>query len=120
MLITLLVLTVAGADVSADLTPGPVTLPVWQALPTGQDMARYRPARAKVAGRAVIECKVAVRGVLEYCKVVEETPGEDYGKAALRVSAKFRIGPVDKAGQPTAGRSIRLPMTWALPPSMDD
>lgn len=91
-----------------------VTQPVWLKLPNGEDMARYRPAAARVSGRAVIECKVSGRGLLEFCRVLEETPGEQYGKAALAIAAKFRMGPQDKAGSPTVGRKVRIPLAWNL------
>ena len=41
----------------------------------------------------------------------------NFGRAALRISTKFRMKPQDRAGQPTAGRLIRLPIAWNLPPT---
>lgn len=116
MLAVLFALIVAQAE---PLSPASdavdfVTQPVWLKLPTGADMARYRPDAARGSGRAVIECKVSARGLLEFCHVLEETPGEQYGKAALRVAGRFRMGPQDRAGQPTAGRRVRLPLTWTV------
>ena len=93
-----------------------VTQPVWLKLPTGADMARYRPDGARASGRAVIECKVSARGLLEFCHVLEETAGEQYGRAALRVAGRFRMGPQDRTGQPTAGRPVRLPLAWTVMP----
>lgn len=96
----------------------PVTEPAWVHLPTGEDMARALPLRAKSGGRAVIECRVAAGGQLQRCRIVDETPpGQDFGRAALRISTKFRMKPQDRAGQPTAGRLIRLPIAWNLPPT---
>lgn len=93
---------------------GFVTQPVWLKLPNGDDMARYRPEDARVSGRAVIECKVSSRGLLQFCQVLEETPGEQYGKAALAVASRFRLGPTDRAGLATAGRKVRIPLSWTL------
>ncbi len=93
---------------------GFVTQPVWLKLPNGDDMARYRPEDARVSGRAVIECKVSSRGLLQFCQVLEETPGELYGKAALAVASRFRLGPTDRAGLATAGRKVRIPLSWTL------
>ena len=115
MLATFFALALAAADAPAP-NPSPfVTQPVWLKHPNGDDLARYRPEDAQVSGLAVIECRVSKRGLLEYCRVLEESPGEQYGKAALAIAAKFRMGPADRAGVPTAGRSVRLPIAWTLP-----
>jgi len=98
-------------------TPEPagfVTEPVWLNLPSGQDMALHRPESAKVSGRAVVECQVSTKGLLESCRVLEETPGEEYGKAAMKVASRFRMGPMDRAGEPTVDRLVRIPLVWAL------
>ena len=88
---------------------------MWLKLPNGEDMTRYLPEDARAAGRAILECRVSKRGLLEYCTVLEETPGEQYGKAALAIAATFQMGRADRAGIPTTGRSVRLPITWTLP-----
>lgn len=119
MIAVLFALVLAATEAPAAEPPPFVTQPVWLKRPNGDDMARYKPEDARVSGRAVIECRVSRRGLLEYCKVLEETPGEQYGKAALRIAAKFQMGPADRAGSPTADRKVRLPITWALPEPLD-
>lgn len=114
-------LLLAAAEPSA-ATPdvaGFVTQPVWLKLPGGDDMARYRPEDARASGRAIIECTVSSRGLLDACQVLEETAGEHYGKAALAVAARFRMGPTDRGGLPTTGRKVRIPLTWTLTPPTD-
>lgn len=116
MIVVLLALLLAAAEPrmqTSDIADF-VTQPVWLKLPSGDDMARYRPEDARASGRAIIECKVSGRGPLEACQVLEETAGEHYGKAALAVAARFRMGPTDRGGLPTTGRRVRIPLTWTL------
>lgn len=122
MIAVLIAMFLAPSEASAPPSDvgGLVTQPVWLTLPTGADMARFRPEGATASGRAVIECKVSGRGLLDSCQVLEETAGEHYGKAALRVAARFRMGPRDRAGLATAGRKVRLPLTWTLTPPPTD
>lgn len=116
MIAAVLALLLAAADpITPAADPGGfVTQPVWLKLPTGEDMARYRPEDARASGRAVIECKVSGRGLLQFCQVLEETPGQQYGKAALAIATRFRMGPKDRAGLATVGRQVRIPLTWML------
>lgn len=109
-----LLLAAAESPPSSPGGTGFVTQPIWLRLPNGEDMARYRPEDARVSGRAVIECKVSARGLLEFCQVLEETSGEQYGKAAVKIAARFRMGPTDRSGLATAGRKVRIPLTWTL------
>lgn len=119
MIAMLFALVLAASDAPA-AEPAPfVAQPVWLKLPNGEDMARYLPEDAQVSGRAVIECQISRRGLLEYCKVLEETSGEQYGKAALKLAAKFQMGPADRAGLSTADRKARLPITWTLSVPLD-
>lgn len=115
MIALLFALAVLGADQPAPDAAPFVTQPVWLKLPNGDDMARYQPEDAKASGRAVIECKVSRRGLLTFCKVLEETPGEQYGKAALAIAAKFQMRDVDRTGAATADRKVRIPITWGAP-----
>lgn len=122
MLAMVFALVLAGTDAPAE-PPAPfVTQPVWLKLPSGDAMDRYRPEDAKAPGRAVVECTVSARGLLEYCQTLEETPDEQYGAAAVRIAALFQMGPQDKAGVATAGRKVRIPLSWTLPtpPSSGD
>ena len=116
MIAVLFALLLAAAEPTPPTSDvaGFVTQPVWLKLPNGDDMARFRPEEARVSGRAVIECKVSDRGLLQFCQVLEETPGQKYGKAALAIAARFRMGPTDRTGLSTAGRRVRIPLTWTL------
>lgn len=113
-LVFALLLAAAEPSAASPGASGFVTQPVWLTLPNGDDMARYRPEEARESGRAVIECTVSDRGLLQSCQVLEETPGQHYGDAALKVASRFRMGPTDRGGLSTAGRKVRIPLTWTL------
>lgn len=113
-LVFALLLAATEPSAAPPAVAGFVTQPVWLTLPNGDDMARYRPEDARESGRAVIECTVSDRGLLQACQVLEETPGQHYGDAALKVASRFRMGPTDRGGLSTAGRKVRIPLTWAL------
>jgi len=118
-LVFALLLAATEPSAAPQAVAGFVTQPVWLKLPNGEDMARYRPEDARESGRAVIECAVSDRGLLQSCQVLEETPGQHYGDAALKVASRFRMGPTDRGGLPTAGRKVRIPLTWTLTPPTD-
>lgn len=117
MIALLLALVLSGQDPAADLPPDLIADPAWIVRPTGQDLARYVPARAKESGGATIECRVGAKGWLKFCHVVaEDPPGQQWGKATIAISGKFRAAPLSKSGQPTEGKLVRIPMRWNLPP----
>jgi hypothetical protein len=65
----------AGAGAVWAANPAPrhvITKPNWSSRPTGEDMARFYPvdaAKAKIEGKATIDCRVAVDGRLNSCTV---------------------------------------------------
>lgn len=118
MIALLLALVLTGQEPASDLPPDLITDPSWIAMPIGQDMARYIPDDARAGGGATVECRVDAKGWLRSCRVIaEDPPGQHWGKATIAVSTKFRAAPLSKSGQPTAGKLVRIPMRWNLPPN---
>ncbi|MES2722681.1 MAG: energy transducer TonB [Pseudomonadota bacterium] len=109
----------AAASVSA--APLALSDALWKVRPTGDDlMLAYpeAPRLQRVAGRAEIECAISVKGALEACQVISETPaGLGFGDAALNLSRKIVLHPQDRTGANTAGRAIRVPVRWVAPPA---
>jgi TonB family protein len=107
-----------AAALAARPLPSVYVPPRLMARPSAEDMARYYPsgaARKELAGRAVIECRVALSGAAEACRVVSETPpGEGFGAAALKLSGGFRFSPAQRGGRPVDGQLIRMPLNFRL------
>lgn len=97
----------------------PIIQPVWSKRPDGTIASRHYPKALAEAGggaRAVVECVVGTDGALGSCQVVEDSrPGLGAGEAALKLMYHFRLSPRDAAGQPVAGRPIRIPMILRAP-----
>lgn len=103
------------------LPPRPAVMgpyrPDWLEKPTSEDMSTYYPrhaARNDISGKATISCKVTSGGLLDQCRVIEESPlGEHFGKAALKLAPKFRMIPPD---DPAAGPStVVVPLIFKIP-----
>ncbi len=96
--------------------PGAVLAdPVFIRRPSPEDLARFYPDGAPKGrtGVAVIACTVGAAGFLRNCNVViENPPGQGFGPAALRVAYRFRVAPQSRTGQATAGRTVRVPVTF--------
>lgn len=100
--------------------PKPViSRPVWRRLPTGSDMARVHPLRAKrekVSGEVVIRCRARKDGHLEGCEIQRETPaGYDFGEAAIKLSTKFVMRKTSYEGTPVAGAVVMIPVRFRSP-----
>jgi hypothetical protein len=69
--------------------------PVWAAAASFDDLAASYPAKGGgQEGYAVSHCAVRRDGTLEACSNVQEAPtGRGFGKAALGLAGKFRVGP---------------------------
>ncbi|HEY8572639.1 TonB family protein [Phenylobacterium sp.] len=87
--------------------------------PTAADIARYYPeaaAKGGVEGRATLGCTIAANGLLEGCRVLEETPADQgFREAALRMSRLFKMRPTTRSGEPVAGGQVRIPIRFVLP-----
>ncbi|MET0273358.1 MAG: energy transducer TonB [Phenylobacterium sp.] len=101
-----------------------ITSPDWVTRPSGEDIAELYPKAAmakNLEGRATIGCKVLVTGQLVGCTVVEEAPADaGFGAAALAMSAKFKMKPQTKDGQPVEGGTVRIPIRFTLPKGPPD
>jgi TonB family protein len=106
-----------------EVTPAPpivpaigpaITDPVWMRQPGPNDTARFQPDGAKGrTGAAVIECQVNRMGRLRNCRVLVENPrGQGFGSAALRVAFLYRMRETSRSGQPTEGRTVRVPVAF--------
>ncbi|HEY3800633.1 MAG TPA: energy transducer TonB [Caulobacteraceae bacterium] len=108
--------------------PPPVELPPmpkvltgchWAALPKDADMARYYPPRANqmsVEGEVKIICSVRRDGRLRGCRVYSEDPPDmGFGRAALKLSASFRMNPLACDGEPAVGKKVAIPIHFVVP-----
>lgn len=89
----------------------------WERLPTGEELwnAYPRDARRKrIAGRAMLICKVAAAGRLADCTTdFVEPHGFGFGAAALKVAPIFRMhSSLD--GASTIGGTVHIPVVFAV------
>ena len=69
--------------------------------------------RAKVEGRAVVECVVQRNYKVADCVVLGEAPvNQGFGAAALRRVMSLEVRPTRASGE-TAGRKVRFPVYWS-------
>lgn len=100
--------------------PNVVTAPIWLTRPSSDDFAKVFPREARkkkvTTGRATLGCLIAPTGNLIDCEILTEDPaGHGFGEAILKLAPLFRMGPVDRANQPTAGKKVRVPMVMTGP-----
>lgn len=93
--------------------------PDWAMRPAGEDLAANYPEIATalgIEGYARISCDVAASGLLENCSVQKEAPrGFGFGAAALRMTPKFRLRPMQSDGKAVAGGDVQIPIRFVLP-----
>jgi TonB family protein len=90
--------------------------PDWVQKPTGDDVARFYPSRAReeyVSGRATIVCDVTAEGALADCKVLRESPaGYGFGEAAVSLGPIFRMSPKRVDGKSVDGGIVTIPIVF--------
>jgi len=111
----------AGPAAPPPQRPPPSTsdMPGWSRAPSPGDMIRAYPqeaSRVNMAGSATLECSVGSAGELVDCVAGDETPAQaGFGDAALAVASKFQLPTRSPSGAPTAGRTVRFPVSWLNP-----
>lgn len=109
---------ITGSGPGTALAPPVIVNPKWLSRPSPEQMARYYPTGALedgVQGRVVLSCRVTVKGTLEACAPVSETPaGQGFGEAALKVSRFFRMSPQMVDGRPVDGASVKVALSFAI------
>lgn len=88
-----LALALAASSARAQIIREPDRAPP---RPSAEAMARFYPDAAKTAhvgGRVVLSCEARPSGTIGACAVRSESPtGYGFGKAALDMSARMRLG----------------------------
>jgi TonB family protein len=92
----------------------------WAQAPGFDDVAAAYPATGGgVEGYAVAHCRVQKTGVLEHCVAAKEFPqGRGFGKAALGLTAKFRVATAALAAAPS-GAPIEIDVPVRFPAAAD-
>lgn len=97
-------------------------------VPTLDEIADFYPraARARgIAGKAVLDCRVAVEGRLKDCVTYQETPaGMGFGDVALELAPLISMRPGTINGVPIVDERVRVPMEFRIPggplPGLDE
>lgn len=115
------VIALAGAGAvwaASPASPRLVGKPNWVEKPTGEDVKSLYPKAAEKAGKegmAVIDCRVRGDGSLRACRIHSQDPAQyGFGKAALKMSTRFRMKAKDEDGLPTAGAAVTIPIRFKL------
>ena len=112
----------ASAFSSAALAQAPhvavITNPDWVVKPTTDDMARFYPPFPRVLnleGRVMLKCAVDQFGTVRDCTVLSESPvGMGFGRAAVNMSASFRMKPKTVDGVAVSGAEISVPIAFSF------
>jgi TonB family protein len=111
---------VVPAAVATPSVAGPsvVTNSMWVEKPTAAQFGAYYPekaARTGRGGRVVLHCLVTAAGSVENCSVAsEDPPRQGFGRAALKLSAYFKMRPMTKDGVPVGGAQIDIPIRFSV------
>ena len=100
--------------------PKPVVAqPVWDARPTGADVAAVYPRdalNAGLSGRVILMCKTTEAGLLAECSTRGETPaGNGFAEAALKLAPKFKIRPTTAEGLSVRTGQVNIPIVFNAP-----
>ena len=115
----------AGAVWAANPPSGSlVERPTWVEKPTLQDLVAVYPKaaeKADVTGMVMMACGVRQDGRLHACAIRQETPaGHGFGRAALKLSPRFRMEASQPDGRPTGGMEVTIPIKFAISPGKAD
>jgi len=90
-----------------------VTSPDWAEQPAAADVTNaYRAfVEDQRSGDAGVRCVVSAQGQLIRCVITRQSDAP-FGKAALSLTPKFRLRPLDTKGLPVAGREIVVPFQF--------
>jgi TonB family protein len=108
--------SVSLAGSAMALEPPIIANPDWLRKPSAEDIGKAYPReamRAGVIGKARIGCTVSVRGALEQCAVLSESPsGWGFGAAAVAMTRYFSWRPKTVDGVPVGGASAVIPVDF--------
>lgn len=111
--------TAGDATAPVEAQPRVLKRPLFRRLPTENDMAHRYPGPAfqkGIDGLVKLGCLVDPQGRLTACQVLEETPSDmGFGEATKSLAEIFRLGPISKDGEQTAGMTYIFKVTWRLP-----
>lgn len=98
-------------------TPPPASSdapPRWVRRPNGEDVELAYPVAARRAGLdgyIRLRCRINLRGSLEDCAILDESPpGMGFGEAALQLSRHFAVAPRRRDGHPVDDEWVNLPI----------
>jgi protein TonB len=78
------------------------------------DLYPERAQRMEVEGSAAIRCKVTVKGTMEGCIVVSETPKDyGFGEATIKAARRWKMKPATRDNKPVEG-VVTVPLKWKL------
>lgn len=92
--------------------------PDWERRPTSAEITRYYPERAlrfERQGSAILNCAVTASGTLTGCSIIGETPtGQGFGRAAMEMTALFKMRPQTEDGFAVGGARVNVPVDFRL------